>query len=67
METRNPRRSPSPAHPMQSGYQLDDAPYGHSHLDMPSAGPGRFSPGDSLQMQTAVSISGNGGMLRAED
>ncbi|KAK4175545.1 chitin synthase-domain-containing protein [Triangularia setosa] len=61
METRNPRRSPSPAHPLQSGYQLDDAPYGHSHLDMPSAGPGRFSPGDSLQMQTAQSVDNLGG------
>ncbi|KAH6655805.1 chitin synthase class I [Truncatella angustata] len=39
-----PRRTPSPGHPLQHGYQLDDVPYGqhpvqsHSNLDMPSAG-----------------------------
>lgn len=52
-------RTPSPAHPLQHGYQLEDNPYGHhshSQLDMPT-GPGRYSPGDSLQMQTAVSSS----------
>ncbi len=50
-------RTPSPGHPMQHGYQLDDNPYGHPQqtLDIP-AGPGRVpSPGDSLHMQTAVS------------
>ena len=47
-------RTPSPAHPLQHGYHLEDNPYGHSQLDIP-AGPGRYSPGDALQMQTAVS------------
>ncbi|KAK2068550.1 hypothetical protein P8C59_003184 [Phyllachora maydis] len=50
-------RTPSPAHPLQHGYQLDDNPYGHSqqNLDIPM-GPGRYSPGDALQMQTAQSV-----------
>lgn len=50
-------RTPSPGHPLQHGYQLDDNPYGHSqqNLEIPM-GPGRYSPGDSLQhMQMAVS------------
>jgi chitin synthase len=58
MENRVPHRTPSPGHPLQHGYQLDDNPYGaqpNPHLDIPM-GPGRYSPGDSLQhMQTAVS------------
>jgi hypothetical protein len=50
-------RTPSPGHPLQHGYQLEDNPYGRSqqNFDMPPVGPGRYSPGDSLQMQTAVS------------
>ena len=52
-------RTPSPGHPLQHGYQLEDNPYGpqhsHSQLDIPT-GPGRYSPGDSLQMQMAVSV-----------
>ena len=47
-------RTPSPAHPLQHGYHLEDNPYSQSQLDIPQ-GPGRYSPGDSLQMQTAVS------------
>lgn len=50
------RRSPSPTHPLHHGYHLEDNPYGPSHLDIP-AGPGRFSPGDSLHMQMAVSAN----------
>lgn len=48
-------RTPSPGHPIQPGYQLDDNPYGRSqqNLDIP-AGPGRYSPGDALQMHPAV-------------
>ncbi|OIW23589.1 chitin synthase 3 [Coniochaeta ligniaria NRRL 30616] len=62
METRPPpHRTPSPGHPLQHGYQLDDNPYGQQnphldpHLDIPM-GPGRYSPGDSLHMQTAHSV-----------
>jgi chitin synthase len=51
-------RTPSPGHPLQHGYHLEDNPYGHhsqQNLDIPT-GPARYpSPGDSLQMQTAVS------------
>jgi len=61
-----PHRSPSPGHPIQSGYQLDDVPYGDygahsgSHLDMPSAGmhgPGRYTPSDNLPLNAAHSTS----------
>ena len=55
-------RTPSPGHPLQHGYQLDDNPYGQnpsaSHLQMPLGPPGigrTYSPADSLHMQTAVS------------
>lgn len=61
-------RTPSPAHPLQHGYQLEDNPYGHPQLDIP-IGPGRYSPGDALQMQTAVSAlcyGGTGLSLRSE-
>jgi chitin synthase len=54
-------RTPSPGHPLQHGYHLEDNPYGHSPLDIPPQGPGRFSPGDSLQMQTAQSVDNLGG------
>ncbi|KAK0720765.1 glycosyltransferase family 2 protein [Lasiosphaeris hirsuta] len=55
-------RTPSPGHPLQHGYHLDDNPYSHSqqhNLDIPM-GPGRYSPGDSLQMQTAQSMDNLG-------
>lgn len=59
MDNRLPHRTPSPGLPPQHGYQLDDNPYGvqpNPHLDIPPMGPGRYSPGDSLQhMQTPVS------------
>ncbi|KAK3377868.1 glycosyltransferase family 2 protein [Podospora didyma] len=60
MDTRppHPHRTPSPGHPLQHGYHLEDNPYSHSQhaLDIP-VGPGRsYSPGDSLQMQTAQSV-----------
>lgn len=59
-------RTPSPGHPLQHGYQLDDNPYGQhinpSYSEMPMGPgmapppPGRFgTPADSLHMQTAVS------------
>ncbi|KAK0636304.1 chitin synthase 3 [Bombardia bombarda] len=54
-------RTPSPGHPLQQGYHLEDNPYGYAQqphqqqLDIP-AGPGRYSPGDALQMQTAQSV-----------
>ena len=50
-------RTPSPGHPLQHGYQLEDNPYGRTQpgYEMPPVGPGRYSPGDALQMQTAVS------------
>ncbi|KAI1419693.1 glycosyltransferase family 2 protein [Xylaria sp. FL1777] len=57
----HPHRSPSPGHPLQSGYQLDDVPYGeygaHStnHLDMP--GPGPYTPSDNLPLNAAHSAS----------
>ncbi|KAI0811548.1 glycosyltransferase family 2 protein [Xylaria sp. FL0064] len=56
-----PHRSPSPGHPLQSGYQLDDVPYGeygahsNSHLDMP--GPGSYTPSDNLPLNAAHSAS----------
>ncbi len=62
-------RTPSPGHPLQHGYQLEDNPYSRpppmpmpmpQNLEIPM-GPGRYSPGDSLHMQTAVCvIRGNG-------
>ncbi|KAI0012519.1 glycosyltransferase family 2 protein [Xylariaceae sp. FL0662B] len=48
-------RTPSPGHPLQHGYQLDDVPYGHrpppsGNLDLP-AGPGRYNtPSDHLSL-----------------
>lgn len=57
-------RTPSPAHPLQHGYHYED-PYSTSQLDIP-AGPGRYSPGDALHMQTAVSALSreDGALLR---
>jgi len=57
-------RTPSPGHPLQHGYQLEDNPYSRpppppGNLDIPM-GPGRYSPGDSLQMQTARSMENLG-------
>ncbi|EHA52383.1 Chitin synthase, class 3 [Pyricularia oryzae] len=57
-----PHRTPSPGHPLQHGYQLDDAPYGRpglnsaSNLDIPM-GPGRHTPSDQLQLHTAHSMA----------
>ncbi|KAM7191864.1 chitin synthase 3 [Naviculisporaceae sp. PSN 640] len=54
-----PHRVPSPGHPLQQGYQLDDNPYNNYQqpLDIPTGPqPGRYSPGDSLQMQMAQSV-----------
>ncbi|KAI1087500.1 glycosyltransferase family 2 protein [Rostrohypoxylon terebratum] len=53
-------RTPSPGHPLQYGYQLDDVPYGHhqapvGNLDIP-AGPGRYTPSDHLPLNAAHSI-----------
>ncbi|PKS07734.1 hypothetical protein jhhlp_006342 [Lomentospora prolificans] len=52
-------RTPSPGHPLQHGYQLDDNPYDDrhaTHLQMPS-GPNRYhSPSDNLQLNAAHSI-----------
>lgn len=50
-------RTPSPGHPLQHGYQLDDAPYGH-HLpsgNLDPAGSGRYTPGDRLPLNAAHS------------
>ncbi|KAK8102497.1 chitin synthase I [Apiospora sp. TS-2023a] len=56
-------RTPSPGHPLQHGYQLDDVPYGqppppsHSALDLPPAGgPGRYTPSDRLPLNAAHSV-----------
>lgn len=52
-------RTPSPGHPLQHGYQLDDNPYGRpqGNLDIPMGpSPGRFSPGDSLHIHAAQSV-----------
>lgn len=57
-----PHRTPSPGHPLQNGYQLDDAPYGRpgahtaSNLDIPM-GQGRYTPSDQLQLHTAHSMA----------
>ncbi|OTA93959.1 glycosyltransferase family 2 protein [Hypoxylon sp. CO27-5] len=53
-------RTPSPGHPLQHGYQLDDVPYGHhpasaSNLNIP-AGSGRYTPSDNLPLNAAHSI-----------
>ncbi|KAK3365791.1 glycosyltransferase family 2 protein [Lasiosphaeria ovina] len=63
MDNRHPmervHRTPSPGHPLQHGYHLEDNPYGHSQpgLDIPAGAPVRYnSPGDSLHMQTAQSV-----------
>jgi chitin synthase len=54
-------RSPSPGHPLNHGYQLEDAPaYGHQvgpgRLDIPMGpGTGRHTPSDRLQAQPTVS------------
>ncbi|KAK3351829.1 chitin synthase 3 [Neurospora tetraspora] len=54
-------REPSPAHPIQPGYQLEDNPYHHQQgFDIP-AGPGRYSPGDALHIQTPQPVEGMGG------
>lgn len=54
-----PQRTPSPGHPLQHGYQLDDIPYGQapppSNLDVPG-GPGRYTPSDHLSLNAAHSM-----------
>ncbi|KAI1418316.1 glycosyltransferase family 2 protein [Hypoxylon sp. FL1857] len=60
MDNHRMARTPSPGHPMQHGYQLDDVPYGHhpasaTNLNIP-AGPGRYTPSDQLQLNAAHSI-----------
>ncbi|KAI0018776.1 glycosyltransferase family 2 protein [Xylariomycetidae sp. FL0641] len=55
----HPHRTPSPGHPIQPGYQLDE--YGHhpgSNLDLPGpGGPGRYTPSDRLPLNSAHSAS----------
>ncbi|KAJ4420562.1 Chitin synthase, class 2 [Neurospora sp. IMI 360204] len=54
-------REPSPGHPIQPGYQLEDNPYHHQQgFDIP-AGPGRYSPGDALHIQTPQPVEGMAG------
>ncbi|XXH04168.1 hypothetical protein Hte_010581 [Hypoxylon texense] len=51
-------RTPSPGHPLQHGYQLDDVPYGHHPASVGSfdpAGPGRYTPSDRLPLNAAHS------------
>ncbi|KAJ4417346.1 Chitin synthase, class 2 [Gnomoniopsis sp. IMI 355080] len=52
-------RTPSPGHPLQHGYQLDDNPYNHhpSSVSLPPAG--TYTP-DPVHMQTAQSIENMG-------
>jgi len=50
------RRSPSPGHPLQHGYQLEDHPYGYSHSQQDI----RYT-GEEYQMHTAQSIDNLGG------
>lgn len=53
-------RTPSPSHPIQPGYQLEENPYSrnasHSQLDMPlQPPPGRYaSPGDPNRYGTPM-------------
>ncbi|KAF3760788.1 family 2 glycosyltransferase [Cryphonectria parasitica EP155] len=54
----NANRTPSPGHPLQYGYQLDDNPYQHS--DMPMGHDGRYTPADSIEMHQAHSIENMG-------
>ncbi|KAI1085017.1 glycosyltransferase family 2 protein [Whalleya microplaca] len=60
MDNRGVHRTPSPGHPLQHGYQLDDVPYGHQpppsgNLDLP-AGPVRYNtPSDHLDLNAAYS------------
>ncbi|KAI1847084.1 hypothetical protein JX266_006959 [Neoarthrinium moseri] len=55
-----PRRSPSPGHPLQHGYQLDDVPYGQhpattqSNLSIPNRA-GTYTPSDVLPLNAAQS------------
>ncbi|KAI0097787.1 glycosyltransferase family 2 protein [Hypoxylon sp. NC0597] len=60
MDNHRMGRTPSPGHPLQHGYQLDDVPYGHhpasaSNLNVP-AGSGRYTPSDNLPLNAAHSI-----------
>ncbi|KAI1778564.1 glycosyltransferase family 2 protein [Hypoxylon cercidicola] len=50
-------RTPSPGHPLQHGYQLEDVPYGHHPMpgNLDPAGPGRYTPSDHLPLNAAYS------------
>ncbi|ETR97094.1 hypothetical protein M419DRAFT_26956 [Trichoderma reesei RUT C-30] len=53
----NPYRTPSPGHPLQQGYQLDDNPYGHHPQNAPMPNIGRLaSPSDQLHINPAHSV-----------
>ncbi|PSR97018.1 chitin synthase 3 [Coniella lustricola] len=54
----NAHRTPSPGHPLQYGYQLEDDPY--QHAGMPMAHDGRYTPADSIEMHQAHSIENMG-------
>lgn len=62
MDPHRTGRSPSPGHPLNHGYQLEDAPappYGRpagpGRLDIPMGpGSGRHTPSDRLQDQPTV-------------
>ncbi|KAL6702273.1 chitin synthase domain-containing protein [Trichoderma pleuroticola] len=53
----NPYRTPSPGHPLQQGYQLDDNPYGHHPQNPQVPDIGRLaSPSDQLHINPAHSV-----------
>lgn len=58
----NAHRTPSPGHPLQYGYQLDDNPY--QHADMPVSHDGRYTPADSIEMHQAVGTVWTGHCVR---
>ncbi|GFP56987.1 hypothetical protein ACSS6W_004466 [Trichoderma asperelloides] len=56
----NPYRTPSPGHPLQQGYQMDENPYGQYHpqnAQMPNIGR-LASPSDQLHINPAASVDG---------
>lgn len=58
-------RTPSPGHPLQQGYQLDDNPYNHHHPSSVTIPPaGTYTP-DPIHMQTAVGALANRWRLKA--
>ncbi|RFU81184.1 chitin synthase 3 [Trichoderma arundinaceum] len=53
----NPYRTPSPGHPLQQGYQLDENPYGHHPQNAQMPDIGRLaSPSDQLHINPAHSV-----------